>query len=185
MAPPLRDTLSLRPQGFLGIAFLLARLATIIALVPIIGITASFIVSMTNAGQDLAPAASLVATLVFTGTALLWTCLSWSGYSRRYFSYGWTATIDLLFLIPFVIIALVLGIPLDSQIGTCSAFEGDFSISLPLSQNLNFPNQDGKGICLKLFSVWGLLVAVCALLAISALAVGFLGLGERQLARAI
>ena len=67
-AAPLRDTMSLRPQGFYGYAFVFARTAEIMALVAVVGLVGNFIFMMTTSKQS--PAASLVITLVFVGCFL-------------------------------------------------------------------------------------------------------------------
>jgi hypothetical protein len=94
---------------------------------------------------------------------------------------------DLVLLIPFLILTIVLGLPLDdTQCGAVSA-TGRFEIAAPRGTEVGriVFVRDGRAQCVKLFVVWGFLVGLCVLFAVSALAVGFLDLGERQLNKAI
>jgi hypothetical protein len=118
---------------------------------------------------------------------LTWTLFSWNGYSRRYLAYAATWGVDLVFLIPFVALAIILGLPVADS--NCSAVtkNGKFEITAPPGSSVgrvNFP-KDGQASCVKMFVVWVLLIVVSVLFAISALSVGFLHLGEKQLEKAI
>ncbi|KAK3329931.1 hypothetical protein B0H66DRAFT_586362 [Apodospora peruviana] len=175
---PLRDTMSLRPQGFYGYAFVFARTLEIMALVAILGLLGNFIFMLTTSKQN--PAASLVVALIITSFAILWTSLSWNGYSKRYLPYRATWIVDILFLIPFATFTVLLGLPLSTA--TCSELgNNSFTLDVPAGGRLNFTGQ-GQAACVRLFGVWGLLMGVCALFGISALSAGFLQLGERRLA---
>ncbi|KAM7188450.1 hypothetical protein V8F20_010566, partial [Naviculisporaceae sp. PSN 640] len=178
---PLRDTMSLRPQGFYGYAFVFARTAEIMSLIAIVGLVGNFIFMMTSSKQS--PATSLVITLVFTSFAILWTCFSWNGYSRRYLPYAATWLIDVLFLVPFATVTVLLGLPLSTT--TCrDVGRAGLSLNIPAGGRVNFTGR-GQEACVKLFAVWGLLMGVCALFGISAVSVGLLQLGERQLGDAL
>ncbi|KAK3309874.1 uncharacterized protein B0T15DRAFT_506610 [Chaetomium strumarium] len=185
MPPVVRDTLSLRPQGFYGYAFLITRVAQIASLAVVTGLVADLLSTETRGRQ--APATSLIAVVLFTSAALLWSLLSWTGYSRRYLPYAATWSVDLVFLLAFVAIAVVLGLPLGDTRCAAVAANGRFEITAPPGTafgRIAFPT-DGRAACLKLHIVWGVLIAVCVLFAVSALSVAFLDMGERQLARAM
>jgi hypothetical protein len=118
---------------------------------------------------------------------LTWTLFSWNGYSRRYLAYAATWGVDLVFLIPFVALAIILGLPMADS--NCSAVtkNGEFEITAPPGSSVGrvaFP-RDGRASCVKMFVVWVLLIVVSVLFAVSALSVGFLHLGEKQLEKAI
>ncbi|KAK4209687.1 hypothetical protein QBC37DRAFT_294078, partial [Rhypophila decipiens] len=178
---PLRDTMSLRPQGFYGYAFVFARTAEIMALIAVVGLVGNFIFMMTSSKQS--PAASLVVTLIFTCFAILWTSCSWNGYSRRYLPYGATWFIDVLFLVPFATVTVLLGLPLSTT--TCREVpNASFSLNIPAGGRISFTGK-GQEACIKLFAVWGILMGICALFGISAVSAGLLQLGERQLGDAL
>jgi len=97
----------------------------------------------------------------------------------------WAA--DLLLLLPFLVITIIIGRPLDDT--QCSAVkeQGTFEITAPEGSpfgKIEFAS-DGRAACMKLMAVWGFLIALCVLFAVSALSVGFLDMGERQLNKAI
>jgi hypothetical protein len=95
-----------------------------------------------------------------------------------------TLSADLLFLIPFVVITIILGLPLADANCAVVAPNRRFEVSSPAFGKIAFP-QDGRAACFKLFTAWGLLIAACALFVVSALSVAFLHLGERQLRKAV
>jgi hypothetical protein len=112
---------------------------------------------------------------------------SWTGYSRRYLPYAATWCTDLIFLIPAVIITIILGLPMADAKCPSVAENGKFEVTTPPGSavgKVSFPG-DGRAACQRLVAVWVLLIVVCALFALSALSVGFLDLGERQLRKAI
>ncbi|KAK4098599.1 hypothetical protein N658DRAFT_431793, partial [Parathielavia hyrcaniae] len=179
------DRLSLRPQGFYGYAFLATRLAQIVILAVLTSLAGQLIGSIARDRQ--ASSGSLVAIVIFASAALVWTLFSWTGYSRRYLPYGGTLSVDLLFLIPLVVIATVVGLPLaDANCADVSP-NGRLEVAVPPANSVGrivFPS-NGRAACSRLFTVWGLLIAACALFALSALSVAFLLLGERQLNKAV
>ncbi|KAH6650511.1 hypothetical protein F5144DRAFT_588972 [Chaetomium tenue] len=183
--PAVRDTLSLRPRGFYSYAFLATRITQIICLAVITGIIGHFIHIVTR-GRQPAPV-NLIVVILFTAAALIWTLFSWTGYSRRYLAYAATWGVDLVFLIPFVALAIVLGLPMADSNCAAVAANGKFEITAPPGSSVGrvaFP-ADGRASCLKLFVVWVLLIAVSVFFALSALSVGFLHLGDKQLEKAI
>ncbi len=203
MAPVVRDTLSLRPSGFYAYAFLAARAAQIAALAITTGLAGNLLFLTSRGGQT--PAATLIVAILFvrapfhpltqrpaanrpqTSAALIWTLFSWTGYSRRYLPYMATWAADGVFLLPFLAITVSLGLPMaDAQCAAVPA-TGKFEITAPPGSKVGkiaFP-RDGRAACTKLFAAWVLLVVVCAAFVVSALAVGFLDLEERQLRKAI
>lgn len=108
---------------------------------------------------------------------------------------------------PFVVLAVLLGQPLAAVrcaavSSTSTARDGNdgngkeegeigvgFVVNVPSfpgtgSGAVEFPaGSDGRSVCVEVFAVWGLLIAVCVLLAVSAMAVGFLQIGERRVRR--
>lgn len=97
----------------------------------------------------------------------------------------WAA--DAVFLLPFLAITVSLGLPMaDAQCAGVSA-NGKFEITAPPGSKVGKITfaRDGRAACTKLFAAWVLLIVVCAGFVVSALAVGFLDLEERQLRKAI
>ncbi|KAK4041422.1 hypothetical protein C8A01DRAFT_45385 [Parachaetomium inaequale] len=185
MPPTVRDTLSLRPRGFYAYVFLTARVAQIICLGVITGIVGNFLFIATR-GRQPAPA-NLIVVIMFTSSALVWTLFSWTGFSRRYLPYAATWCADLVLLVPFAALTVVLGLPMADANCAAVAQDGEFEITAPPGSSVGRVAfaQDGRTACFKLFAVWVLLIVVCGLLAVSALSIGFLHLGEKQLAKAI
>ncbi|KAK0730203.1 hypothetical protein B0H67DRAFT_548203 [Lasiosphaeris hirsuta] len=62
--------------------------------------------------------------------ALLWTLVSWCGYTRHYFSYVGIYATDLLFLAPFTSTAVLLGNPLSSTACAGLSANSNFTISV-------------------------------------------------------
>ncbi|SPQ18406.1 fa6699b5-46ae-45ca-b9f7-97d877b21589 [Thermothielavioides terrestris] len=190
MRPVVRDTLSLRPPGFFGYAFLVARLVQIASLTTIIALVSHFIFIITRAHQDNKPPGNLIVVILFTIFALLWTLLSWTGYSRRHLPYAVTWAVDAVFLAPFFALAVVLGLPLrGARCAAVTPASGAFEITAPPGAppaigRITVP-ADGRAACSRLFVVWGLLIVLCVLFAVSAVSVGVLDFGERQLRKAI
>ena len=92
-----------------------------------------------------------------------------------------------MFLIPFVALAIILGLPMADSNCAAVPTNGRFEITAPPGSSVGRVafSEDGRASCLKLFVVWVLLIAVSVLFAVSALSVGFLHLGEKQLEKAI
>jgi hypothetical protein len=68
MPPVVRDTLSLRPQGFYGYAFLATRVAQIASLAVITGLVADLLSTETRSRQS--PATSLIVVILFVSKPL-------------------------------------------------------------------------------------------------------------------
>ena len=118
---------------------------------------------------------------------MVWTLFSWTGYSQRYLPYAATWCADAVIIVPFVVITVLLGLPMAKANCVAVAQTGRFEVTTPPGNSFGriaFPS-DGRAACQRLFAVWVLLIVVCALFALSALSVGFLDLGERQLTKAI
>jgi len=132
---------------------------------------------------------------------VLWTLLSVTAYDETHLSYIITASIDAFFLIPFIVIAAVLGQPLSYT--TCSDLpkagpDGGNNTTTTLNTLLAAPagadagsqmsyqtfTQAEQGTCLQLNAVWGLSIALCVLYAVSAVAAAFLFIGQRRAAAA-
>ncbi len=64
---PVHDTMSLRPQGFYGKAFVVSRISCMLCLATIIGLIGNLLSVLKSAGQS--PSASLVGTLVLVPSA--------------------------------------------------------------------------------------------------------------------
>ncbi|AEO53691.1 hypothetical protein MYCTH_2114599 [Thermothelomyces thermophilus ATCC 42464] len=174
------DTFSLRPKGIYAYAFLVCRIAQIICLAISAGLSGNLL-SITSRGHQTAPA-NLIVVIILTGIALVWVLVSSTGYSTRYLPYPKTLSLDLLFLIPFVTMAAILGLPMAEANCAVVARNGRFEITAPHGSSVgkvSFPS-DGRASCTKLFAVWVLLVVISALFTISALSVGFLHLGKKQ-----
>ncbi len=125
--------------------------------------------------------------------AVLWVLVSFTAYDDTHLPYVVTCTLDVLFLIPFIVIAAVLAQPLSYT--TCSELPkagGDGGANLTTILALPPGNDTGsqmsygffagaeQGTCYELNAVWGLVIALCVLFAISAVASGFLFLGKRR-----
>ncbi|KXX79445.1 hypothetical protein MMYC01_203507 [Madurella mycetomatis] len=179
--PPLRDTMSLRPQDIYSYAFLVVRVTEIAVLITIIGLAGHLIALAAIAGQD--PSGSLIGAVFFAVTALLWTLLSWSGYCRRYLPYAATWSIDLIFFLPFFVIAIVLSQTLTGT--ACDDIATSEDISATAARRTTFSRdafpRGGQLPCQKLFALFGLLVVICVFFAASAGLVGLLHLDERRL----
>ncbi|KAL2180566.1 uncharacterized protein P884DRAFT_275255 [Thermothelomyces heterothallicus CBS 202.75] len=174
------DTFSLRPKGIYAYAFLVCRIAQIICLAISTGLSGNLL-SITSRGHQTAPA-NLIVVIILTGIALVWVIVSSTGYSTRYLPYPKTLSLDLLFLIPFVTMAAILGLPMAEANCAVVARNGRFEITAPHGSSVgkvSFPS-DGRASCTKLFAVWVLLVVISALFTVSALSVGFLHLGKKQ-----
>lgn len=118
---------------------------------------------------------------------MIWTLFSWTGYSRRYLPYAATWCTDVVFLVPCVAITIVLGLPMADVSCAAIATNGKFEITTPPGSSfgrVSFPS-DGRASCVRLLAVWVLLIVLCALFTLTALSIGFLDLGERQLRKAI
>ncbi|KAK3393254.1 hypothetical protein B0H63DRAFT_14430 [Podospora didyma] len=183
--PPatIQDRMSLRPQGPFSYTFIVIRLVTIISLIVITGITGNFVTQMVESGQG--GSSTLNAILFFAIVAFLWAAASWHGYSKRILPYRVTWIVDLVWIFPFAVIAMILNVGL-SGISCADIAKGDdFTVVAPVNTPYGKMTL-GKGSsgCFKLSAVWGLSSVVCISFAISAMMITLLFLGDRQLAKA-
>ncbi|EON95974.1 hypothetical protein UCRPA7_8493 [Phaeoacremonium minimum UCRPA7] len=178
--------MGIKDHGYYGYAFVGARPLQFVSLVAVLGLVANFISLIARVKQK-APQ-ELVATLVITCISVLWTLLSFTAYHDTHIPYIVTAVVDLLFLIPFIVIAVVLGQPLSYT--TCSELpkhaKQNSYLAVPLTTKNNgavsyvFFVGGEQTTCYEIMAVWGLMIALCVLFAISAIAAGFLFLGKRR-----
>jgi hypothetical protein len=91
--------------------------------------------------------------------------------------------VDLVFLIPIIVVAAVVGQPLAQT--TCSDLaQNTTAVFLPIAQGsqvtyITFVGA-GQTTCYELMAVWGFAIALSILFTISAVAAGFLWLGKRR-----
>ncbi|CAK7212621.1 hypothetical protein SBRCBS47491_001529 [Sporothrix bragantina] len=178
--------MAIRDHGYYGYAFVAARPLQIIALGALVGMTGNFVSQDSHA--HLAAPSQVVGTLVISSIALLWTLLSVTAYDDAHVPYWVTAVLDLLFTVPFIVGAAVLGGPL-----------GGFSCSvLPTARNSDLlaiqtkaatatsPASyilfvgDSQATCYQIMAVWGLAIALCALFAVTGLATSLLFFDRRR-----
>lgn len=114
-----------------------------------------------------------------------------TAYHDTHIPYPATLALDILFLVPLAVLAVVLGRPL--AVTTCSDLpQAAGHVALPISalgggdQSVSYLVFAGAGqtTCYELMAVWGLTMALCVLFALSAVSAGFLFLGKRRAAAA-
>lgn len=100
-----------------------------------------------------------------------------------------TAGVDVLFLIPFIVVSVVLGQPLSytscSELPKTSA--ANTFLALPVgNKGLSYVIFVGaqQTTCYEIMAVWGLLIVLCVLFTVSAIAAGFLFIGKRRAIKA-
>jgi hypothetical protein len=108
-----------------------------------------------------------------------------TAYHDTHIPYLATLALDILFLVPFIVFAVILGQPL--SLTTCSDLPTTAShVALPISTLAGQPvsyvvfSGAGQTVCYELMAVWGLMIALCVLFAMSAVTAGFLFLGKRR-----
>ncbi|KAL1867933.1 hypothetical protein VTK73DRAFT_3898 [Phialemonium thermophilum] len=174
--------MTFRDHGYYGYAYLGARAASIVSLVPVVGLVGNFL-SMIAKSKHTAPGEFIV-TLVMTCIALLWSLVSVTAYDDTHIPYLVTAAVDFLLLVPFIVIAVILGQPLSST--TCSALPKPnrlSSLPIPEAHRVGYPTfvaAAGRPACYELMAAWGLAIALCVLFTISAVAATFLFVGKRR-----
>ncbi|RKU43489.1 hypothetical protein DL546_003582 [Coniochaeta pulveracea] len=175
--------MTFKDHGYYGYAYFGARVAQGLALLPILGLVGNCLSLIARSKQD-APA-ELVATMVFVALSTLWVILSLTAYDDTHIPYLATTLVDTLFLIPFIVVAAIIGQPLSET--TCSDLPKQSSnIALPISTGGGRPvsyvifTGSGQTVCYELMAAWGFLIALCVLFAISAIAAGFLFIGKRK-----
>ncbi|KAK4193220.1 hypothetical protein QBC35DRAFT_468896 [Podospora australis] len=172
----------LRGFGFLAYVFLFSRALAIVALGVVVGMAAHFIIFLNT--FRVSPPATVLAILVITSAALLWTVASWSGYSRRFFPYPATWLLDLMFLVPFTILSILLGRPL-MTVNTCAAVpasQNSYTVVVPPGTEfgrITFP-AEGQRSCYKVMVMWIAMLVACVVLFVSAVSVIALQLRERK-----
>ncbi|KAK4132006.1 hypothetical protein BT67DRAFT_435862 [Trichocladium antarcticum] len=134
---PVPDTRSLRPQNLYAYTFLAARITCIPALAAITGLISHFI----------------------TSTALLWTLLSSTGYSRRYLPYALTLTLDVVLVLPLGLLAALLGPPIAAT--RCAAVAEDSKAAFTVTTLVGNISVPGGDACVKVFATWVMLLIVC------------------------
>lgn len=110
-----------------------------------------------------------------------------TAYDDTHIPYLATFAVDMLFLVPFLVVAILLGQPL--SVTTCSDLPNEQgSVVLPLAASAGQPvsyvvfSGAGRTVCYEIMAVWGLVLALCVLFATSSIAAGFLYLGKRRAA---
>ncbi|OIW23913.1 hypothetical protein CONLIGDRAFT_114947 [Coniochaeta ligniaria NRRL 30616] len=198
--------MTFKDHGYYGYAYLGARIAQAIALVPIVGLVGNFLSLIAKSKHS--PPSELIATIVFvrfpfpnlvhhpqtnkpkSAISILWVLLSMTAYHDTHIPYLATLALDTLFLIPFIVFAVIIGQPL--SLTTCSDLPATAShVALPIStlpgQPVSYVVFSGAGqtTCYELMAVWGLMIALCVLFAMSAVSAGFLFLGKRRSGAAV
>ncbi|KAB5549625.1 hypothetical protein GE09DRAFT_1241285 [Coniochaeta sp. 2T2.1] len=177
--------MTFKDHGYYGYAYIGARITQAITLLPIIGLVGNLLSLAAKSRHS--PPSELTATIVFSSISLLWILLSITAYHDTHIPYLATLAVDSLFLLPFMVIAIVLGQPL--SLTTCSDLPSNSTshVALPISSlpgkpvsYVVFSGGAGQTTCYELMAVWGLVIALCCLFAISAIAAGFLFLGKRR-----
>ncbi|CAK7262427.1 hypothetical protein SEPCBS57363_000013 [Sporothrix epigloea] len=180
--------MAIRDHGFYAYAFVVARPFQIIALGALVGMTGNFINQDSHA--HFAAPSTVVGTLVVSSIALFWTVLSITAYDDSHIPYWATAALDLLFAVPFVVGAAVLGGPLGGF--SCSvlptARTSDLLAIQTKAATATSPAAyilfvgDSQTTCYQVMAIWGLALALCALFAVTGLATCLLYFGWRRLA---
>ncbi|KAJ4417069.1 hypothetical protein N0V85_002005 [Neurospora sp. IMI 360204] len=150
------------------------------------GIVGSLLCNMTKAGEP--PVTSLVAIMIVTTASLLWCLSSWSGYSRRHFPYKVTIVTDLLFLLPFGVFSVLLGLLIHDGGTKCPRVKpkDGFTIQAGPLGVLDFSGEpNGRVSCTKLYLLWVLMLIVCASFVLSAASVGVITSQETQFNKAL
>ncbi|KAK0667310.1 hypothetical protein QBC41DRAFT_139807 [Cercophora samala] len=179
------DTRSLRPQGFLGYFFLVVRILSIVVSGVVVGFTVNFIVAFRNAGLGLPP--SIVALIALTSTALLYTLVSVTSFSRRFLPYIATIILDLVLIVPTVIVTILLAQPVTTRSCADVAPSTNYTITVPPNTSFgrtSFPsNTNGQETCYRVFAIWISLIVLSILFILSTLSSLLLQLRERKLQR--
>lgn len=173
-------------HGYYGYAFVGARPLQIISLIVVVGMVSNFINEDSRA--LISVPSQLVGTLIFSCLALLWTLLSFTAYDDTHFPYLATSAMDILFMIPFIVLGAIFGSPLSAT--TCSNYSttdtgGFFSLAVGHNTTSTILFVDNtQSTCQQIMAVWGFIIVLCILFALSGFATGLLYLGERRAAAA-
>lgn len=178
-----------RNHGYYGHTFVGSRVLSVIALLAIISLVATF-ESQIHHAQLVAPA-QLTAALVIGCCALLWVFLSITAYDDTHIPYLATAIVDSVFLIPCIAVVVILGGPLSQT--DCSTLPKQSGNGTNITSELASANTGGNGTisyttlisgdqttCYKLQATWGLLIALSILFVFSGIATAFMFLGKRR-----
>ncbi|KAK4167217.1 hypothetical protein QBC43DRAFT_349331 [Cladorrhinum sp. PSN259] len=182
MANDTRPNSSLRPRGLFAFAFLFARILVILALCALAGFIVHFIISILRAKLGGIPG-ELIALIVLTSAALLWSGITWNGYTRRLVHYAVTYSIDIILLIPFVALSVILAQPItQAKCATVPETVTNFTITAPSNTDFGKITLPGNGrvACQKIFAVWILLIIVAVMFIISAASAQIIHLRERK-----
>lgn len=108
-----------------------------------------------------------------------------TAYHDSHIPYLLTLVVEIVFLIPFAVFAVILGQPL--SITTCSDLPSNANhVALPISSVAGQPvsylvfSGAGQTTCYELMAIWGLMIALCVLFTITAVTALFLLLGKRR-----
>ncbi|CAK7245161.1 MAG: hypothetical protein STHCBS139747_006730 [Sporothrix thermara] len=178
--------MAIRDLGYYGYTLLAVRPLQTIAIAAVVGMTASFVSQ--DAHAHLAAPSQVVGTLVISSIALLWTLLSATAHVDAYIPYWITACLDLLFTVPFIVGAAVLGGPLGGF--SCSVLPNTSNSDLLAIQTkaatatspaayILFVG-DNQATCYQIMAVWGLAIALCVMFVVTGLAAMLLFLGRRR-----
>lgn len=181
-----------RNHGYYGHTFVGSRVLSGIALLAVIGLVANFMVEINHANY-IAPT-QLIAAIVISSAAFLWVLLSFTAYDDTHIPYMATAIVDAVFLIPYIVVAVIIGGPLTkTECSTLSESSGNGTTST-LDQNSTDTSGNGtesqlsyttfassdKTTCYKLEATGGLMIALAILFLFSGIAAAFLFLGKRR-----
>ncbi|KAK0741600.1 hypothetical protein B0T21DRAFT_283392 [Apiosordaria backusii] len=179
------DTRSLRPQGLLGYFFLTIRILSVVSSGVIIGFTINFILAFKNAGLGLPPA--IVALIALISTALIYTLVTATSYSRRFLPYIATLILDLVLLIPIVIVTILLAQPMTAK--SCATVTPSTNLTITVPPNTSFgrtsfpSSTNAQKSCHRVFAIWVSLIVLSVLLILSTLSCILLQLRERKFQR--
>ncbi len=121
--------------------------------------------------------------------ALLWSLISFTAYDDTHFPYVATSALDFLFSIPLTVFAAILGGPLGgvtcSVLPVASTENADDLLAVQMNANSSSPSYilfvgNNQTTCFAIMAVWGLIIALCVLFALSGIATGLLFLGKRR-----
>lgn len=168
--------------GALGMTLKCVRVMQTVCSIPIIGISANFISQIIAFNQS--PPQVLIGTISVTCVALLYAAITFILYLDAMLPFLLAAIADGLFLIAFIVVAIVVGQPLTylncQAIGSPSASGSMYDFSSALGTN---PLQSGsdvdfntwigysKSTCLEMKSIWGLSISLCVLFGLSVMCV--------------
>jgi hypothetical protein len=166
--------------GAIGATFKIVRILQGASLIAIIGMTANFISEIVSANQS--PPKVLIGTLSVTCIAVLYCAITFILFMDNALPFLVNTGMDGLLLIAVIVVAVTVGKPLSYLncriIGKLSddatsayAFTAALGNSvMKEGGRVNYSNWIGsnKSTCLEMKSIWGLSIALCVLLFLSA-----------------